>query len=657
MSKSCMFVREFSLPRVICFALGRLSSRRMLTAMMVVATAFASPSDVFSQVKPARHGEAVSKTPSPAAKFQSANKENKKSGSDQFAEAEKPKPKQIIPADGNALYKRLLQSAVWIYIDTGPTSYSWGSGWLADEKERLVITNHHVVNDRAKGTTHAIQADARITVHVPTYDQGQLLVDKSHYISKVAGVPARVIDTDSTLDLAVLQLDKLPAGLLALPLATQSPSPGDRIHSLGNPSASDALWVYTSGAVRQVYRTTLQYPPDQNCEFLRVETQSPTNPGDSGGPVINERGELIAVTSGELTGSRLMTIQIDVSEVRSFLQQARQLINAKTAQEMNDRGVHYYERQRYQKAIEDFTKAHELDPTLSDAFGNRGWSFLALDDAETAKTDFDAAIALNADDPNYYEGRAAAFTTLREHALAIQDYTSAIRYDANNAALYSARGDVKFADDDFEDAIRDYSHAIRVDPSEPDYYNSRGASYASIGQHNSAISDYSKAIELNDRDPVYYHNRAIAYHEDGQDEQAGLDFYRLEVVDAEYAKQQKNLYRQRYLRLENQTDERIHVWLKYHTLEDDQWVWKPAPPDEDGWVTVAIEPGESTFIQHRGSQVSADRIRIWGANGKTAKDWGTATALWNRYENEDLRLIDAEGEQWYFMRNFVLPFK
>lgn len=80
-------------------------------------------------------------------------------------------------------------------------------------------------------------------MHVPTFDKGQLLVDKSHYIQNVAGVAAQVVDTDSTLDLAVLQLDKLPEGLIALPLASHSPAPGDRIHSLGNPSASDALWV------------------------------------------------------------------------------------------------------------------------------------------------------------------------------------------------------------------------------------------------------------------------------------------------------------------------------------------------------------------------------------------------------------------------------
>jgi hypothetical protein len=50
-----------------------------------------------------------------------------------------------------------------------------------------------------------------------------------------------------------------------------------------------------------------------------VETQSPTNQGDSGGPLMNDRGELVGVTQGYNTGGQLMSLFVDVTEVRNFL--------------------------------------------------------------------------------------------------------------------------------------------------------------------------------------------------------------------------------------------------------------------------------------------------------------------------------------------------
>ena len=51
-------------------------------------------------------------------------------------------------------------------------------------------------------------------------------------------------------------------------------------------------------------------------ESMVVETTSPLNPGDSGGPVVNDRGELVAVTEGGSSAAmNTISILIDVSEV------------------------------------------------------------------------------------------------------------------------------------------------------------------------------------------------------------------------------------------------------------------------------------------------------------------------------------------------------
>ena len=41
----------------------------------------------------------------------------------------------------------------------------------------------------------------------------------------------------------------------------------------------------------------MNFENGQTVEAMFLETQKPVNPGDSGGPTVNDRGELVAVVS------------------------------------------------------------------------------------------------------------------------------------------------------------------------------------------------------------------------------------------------------------------------------------------------------------------------------------------------------------------------
>jgi HEAT repeat protein len=120
----------------------------------------------------------------------------------------------------------------------------------------------------------------------------------------------------------LIQLERLPGDVEALPLAPRSPRPGQRVHSVGNPGRSGGMWVYTSGTVRHFYQkkwSSVSGLGLTSHEAMIVETQSPTNAGDSGGPLVNDRGELIAITQGGDREANLQSCFIDVTEVRSLL--------------------------------------------------------------------------------------------------------------------------------------------------------------------------------------------------------------------------------------------------------------------------------------------------------------------------------------------------
>lgn len=205
------------------------------------------------------------------------------------------------------VYQSTLPSTVWVL-----TPRASGSGFVFDAGKKLVATNYHVVRDHY-----------HVRVVFPQRKQpgGELNVSRMHYrmnAGKLA-IPARVIASDPQRDLAILRLDRLPAGVKALKLAEKNPSPGQRVHSIGNPGASDALWLYTSGTVRQVYDKTMRMRSGFVVRAKVVETQSAINPGDSGGPVVNDAGELVGISQSFRAKSRLLSSCIAVSELKTLV--------------------------------------------------------------------------------------------------------------------------------------------------------------------------------------------------------------------------------------------------------------------------------------------------------------------------------------------------
>ena len=223
-----------------------------------------------------------------------------------------PAPAQE-PAGGAKVYQQAIPSVAWVH-STRTNGLATGSGSLVDRDKRLVLTNYHVVGENPK-----------TTVFFPVYRDGQPIPERQYYSdrAKRLGTPGRVVAVDKTADLALIEVEKVPDDAKGIPLAAASPGPGDAVHSLGNAGKSGALWGYVRGTVRQVYHKKWQAQLEKGhvatFNAKVIETDSPTNPGDSGGPLLNDRGELVGVTQGGATNAQLVSFFVDLSEVKRVL--------------------------------------------------------------------------------------------------------------------------------------------------------------------------------------------------------------------------------------------------------------------------------------------------------------------------------------------------
>ena len=175
------------------------------------------------------------------------------------------------------------------------------------------------------------------------------------------------------------------------------------------------------------------------------------------------------------------------------------------------KGDDYYDKRELEKAIEEYTKAIELDPKNAEAYRGRGNSYRRLFKDTEALADLNKAIQLNPKDSTAYRGRGSTYAGMRRYELAIADYNKAIELDPKNSDAYASRGNVYQSMSKFPQAIADYNKAIELDPKNSDAYANRGFYYLKRGKFTQSLADLNKAVELEPKNSRSYINRAAFY--------------------------------------------------------------------------------------------------------------------------------------------------
>jgi S1-C subfamily serine protease len=178
----------------------------------------------------------------------------------------KPSPEEVV-ADAK---KRTVLIKAKI-----PGGTSGGTGFVLDAGEGLVVTNFHVVNGGSKLTVG---------------------VDGNLRAARIAG--AAPCD-----DLAVLKVDDT-SGMETFPLGSQEDlKQGEQVVAVGYPASAslDDNLTSTAGVVSRVQGSFRAPARDAPSYPNVVQTDAALNPGNSGGPLIDERKRLVGVNAATLT--------------------------------------------------------------------------------------------------------------------------------------------------------------------------------------------------------------------------------------------------------------------------------------------------------------------------------------------------------------------
>lgn len=128
---------------------------------------------------------------------------------------------------------------------------------------------------------------------------------------------AVVVRVDAVADLALIKVAKLPSDVRPLAIGDLARvQVGAPVHTIGHPFGE--IWSYSKGVVRDV-RRGFTWTADDGVAHRAdvVQMQTPISPGDTGGPALNDAGELIGV--GTSARQSEGSLAVASSEVRRVL--------------------------------------------------------------------------------------------------------------------------------------------------------------------------------------------------------------------------------------------------------------------------------------------------------------------------------------------------
>lgn len=170
---------------------------------------------------------------------------------------------------------------------------------------KIISTSWH-----GAGVVISPQGDILTSYHLVAGVPGASIITLEGRVFSVTNIMAYSI----VHDLALLKIPVETPVYLALAPDDNAPAPGDPLHIVGHPG--DTSWKLSSG-------TTLRHYREGKTQVLHFD--SDVKPGNSGGPVVNEKGQLCAITAcaAKLADGSSVKVGVDTAAIHEFLDAPR----------------------------------------------------------------------------------------------------------------------------------------------------------------------------------------------------------------------------------------------------------------------------------------------------------------------------------------------
>lgn len=208
----------------------------------------------------------------------------------------------------NSLSGTVIVNVIKTFVHEGEIieRKGWGSGFIYDIDNKLIITNKHVVNDAE-------------VIEIEQFGNSKKLYGVVVYISE-------------RVDMAIVKVEGLIGNQLNMG-DNKDVRIGDTIITIGTPLIQDLKFTVTRGIISAV--RILSDIPYQEKEGIYFQIDASINAGNSGGPLINLNGDVIGINSRGfgVFGNIGLNVSLSVDELKKEIETWKECLKEKTEKE------------------------------------------------------------------------------------------------------------------------------------------------------------------------------------------------------------------------------------------------------------------------------------------------------------------------------------
>jgi len=180
-----------------------------------------------------------------------------------------------------------LNATVHLAIGDGEAQAGIGSGFFVDTG--YIETNYHVIEGARQVYAKSVANQTRYTI------EEIVVIDEKHNLAilRVSGPSSPILNLENSDEIEI----------------------GETVYAVGNP-------IGLQGTVSRGIVSSMR---DFGQNGIRIQIDAPISPGNSGGPVLNEKGEVIGVSVSGIRGidAQNLNFAIPSNYLKALLRRVR----------------------------------------------------------------------------------------------------------------------------------------------------------------------------------------------------------------------------------------------------------------------------------------------------------------------------------------------
>ncbi len=418
----------------------------------------------------------------------------------------------VLFADADRIFRENNKAVVVIMTyDSQGNAVAQGSGFIV-RADGAIVTNYHVISNAEN-----------------------IKIKVGNKVLKVEGL----LYINKENDLVILKADG--RGLPTVKIGDMAKvNIGEKVYVIGSPHGLEN--TISDGILSGIREITSQR------KVLQIT--APISAGSSGGPVFNQYGEVIGISTFIIKEAQNLNFAMPINLIRDNIDRGKVIAfkdaeiedYKKTEEYWFYLGFAYADSGKYKEAMEAFKQAIRIKPNVAVSHYNLGIVYDSLGKYQEAIEEYKQAIRIKPDYAEAYDNLGNAYADSGKYKEAIEAFKHAIRIKPDYALAHYNLSVVYDSLGKYQEAIEEYKQVIRINPDIVNAHNNLGTAYVNLGMYREAMEAFKQAIRIKPDDAYAQFNLGVLYLYHVKDRGLALEQYKiLKNLDTETANKLFNL--------------------------------------------------------------------------------------------------------------------